>query len=314
MQKIKSVLFIDSVHPILENFLEQKGIRCDHDYTSPHSTIKEKLENDYDGLIVRSRIPINKALLANTKLQFIARSGAGLENIDLNFCSEKGIEVLASPEGNKDAVAEHCIGMLLMLFNQLKQGDTEARQGLWNREKNRGLELMGKTVGLIGYGNMGKAFAQRLSGFGVQVLAYDKYLTNYGDAFAKAVSLKELQAKADVVSIHLPLSEETNYYVNEAFINQMAKPFFLINTARGKHVSIADLNKGLASEKIQGACLDVLEFEKASFENISDLPKSFKDLAASNKVLLSPHVAGWTVESYEKLSSFLAEKIAQKFF
>lgn len=312
MGKIQSVLFIDSVHPILEDFLVQNGIACHHDYTSSHVEITHKLKA-YDGLVVRSRIPVNKVLLENSSLQFIARSGAGLENIDLVFCKEKGIHVISSPEGNKDAVAEHCIGMLLMLFNKLKQGDAEARQGLWNREKNRGLELKGKTVGIIGYGHMGSAFAQRLNGFGVKVLAYDKYKKSYGDAFAEATSLENLQQQADVVSIHLPLSEETNYYVNTAFINKMAKPFYLINTARGMHVNITDLLAGMEQQKVLGACLDVLEYEKASFENISDLPQSFKTLAASHKVLLSPHVAGWTVESYLKLSSFLAEKIQLKF-
>jgi len=313
MGKVKSVLFIDSVHPILEDFLVKNGITCHHDYTSNHAEITNKLKA-YDGLVVRSRIPVNKTLLENSALQFIARSGAGLENIDLNFCKEKGIAVISSPEGNRDAVAEHCIGMLLMLFNKLKQGDAEVRNGLWNREKNRGLELKGKTVGIIGYGQMGKAFAQRLSGFSVKVLAYDKYKKNYGDAFAEATSLENLQQQADVVSIHLPLSEETNYYVNTTFISKMAKPFYLINTARGKHVNITDLLTGLDKQKVLGACLDVLEYEKASFENISNLPASFKQLCANDNVLLSPHVAGWTAESYVKLSSVLADKIQLKFF
>jgi D-3-phosphoglycerate dehydrogenase len=209
-----------------------------------------------------------------------------------------------------DAVGEHAIGMLLSLFNYLNKADREVRAGIWNREGNRGLELAGKIVGIIGFGHMGSAFAKKLSGFDCRILAYDKYKANYAPQYVEETSLEKLKAESDIISIHLPLSAETNDYVDETFIEDVKKPFFLINTARGKHVVIVDLLNAINRGKILGACLDVLEFEKRSFDlSYHEMPEAFKRLAENERVILSPHVAGWTRESYEKLSKFLAEKI-----
>jgi len=307
---MKRVLFIDRVHPFLEEELTRHGFQCAHDYKGSYESIKKKLP-DYHGLVIRSRIPVDKALLeAASQLTFIARSGAGLENIDLASAKERGIAVYNSPEGNMDAVGEHAIGMLLSLFNHLKKADLEVRKGIWDREGNRGLELAGKTVGIIGFGHMGSAFAKKLSGFDCRILAYDKYKKEYAPSYVEETAFELLKAESDIISIHLPLSAETDRYVDADFIRSCKKPFFLINTARGRHVVISDLLKGLDQGRVQGACLDVLEFEKKSFDLGSDeMPDDFKRLAKSQKVILSPHVAGWTKESYLKLSSFLAEKV-----
>jgi len=308
------VLFLDIVHPVLEQKLTENGYSCDHNYACSYEEAVTLIPN-YEGVVIRSRIPVDaKFIAAATSLKFIARSGAGLENIDLQAAASANIDVFNSPEGNMDAVAEHAIGMLLMLFNRLNFADAEVRTGEWNREKNRGLELAGKTVGIIGFGFMGSAFAKKLSGFDCRILAYDKYKTGYAPNYVSEVDLKYLQANSDIISIHLPLSEETDYYVDENFINACKNPFYLINTARGRHVNTSALLQGLASAKILGACLDVLEYEKKSFEKLSfaDLPDDFKTLASIPQVVLSPHVAGWTTESYEKLSLYLAEKILKK--
>lgn len=313
---IKKVLFIDSVHPILEQRLTKLGVVCEHDYTSTKSEIEAKI-NNYQGVVIRSRFTLDKTFLdAATSLKFIARSGAGLENIEVDYVEKKGVKIIHSPEGNRDAVGEHAIGMLLMLFNQLKKGDAEVRKAVWDREGNRGLELSGKTIGIIGYGFMGSSLAKKLAGFDCTVLAYDKYKTGFGNENVQEVSLEELKADSDIISIHLPLTKETQYYVDANFINSCKKPFYLINTARGNHVKIADLVQGLKSGKILGACLDVLEYETKSFETINknQLPEDFVYLMQSDKVILSPHVAGWTVESYVKLSSVLADKIEVAFF
>ena len=317
---IKKVLFIDSVHAILEERLAKLGVICEHDYISIKSEIEAKI-NNYQGVVIRSRFTLDKTFFdAASQLKFIARSGAGLENIDVAYAEKKGVKVINSPEGNMDAVGEHAIGMLLMLFNQLKKGDAEVRKGIWDREGNRGLELSGKTIGIIGYGFMGSSLAKKLVGFDCKILAYDKYKVRSPKSevrrWADEVSLEELKAKADIISIHLPLTVETQYYVDADFINSCKKPFYLINTARGNHVKIADLIQGLKSGKILGACLDVLEYETKSFETISknQLPEDFVYLTQSDKVILSPHVAGWTVESYVKLSSVLGDKIEAEFF
>lgn len=310
------ILFIDSIHPILEERLTALNCVLDFDYQSSKKKIEEKI-NQYQGLIIRSRFPIDKQFLdLAANLKFIARSGAGLENIDVAYAEQKGITVFNSPEGNMDAVGEQAIGMLLMLFNQLKKGDAEVRNGVWDREGNRGLEIAGKTVGIIGYGNMGKAFAKKLSGFDCKVIAYDKYKTDFTDNFVQGVDLQTLQQESDVISIHLPLTEETKYYINDSFIAACQKPFYLINTARGNHIQTSALVNGLKTKKVLGACLDVLEYEAKSFETINStqLPDDFNYLCGSDKVILSPHVAGWTKESYIKLSSFLADKIENTYF
>ena len=305
------VLFLDSVHEVLEQRLLALGWTCDHDYKSPYDVVRERIAS-YDGIVIRSRIPMDAALLASaSRLKFIARSGAGLENIDLEFAASRGIEVVSSPEGNRDAVGEQAIGMLLMLLNHLKRADAEVRQGIWRRAENRGTEIAGRTIGIIGYGQMGSAFAEKLRGFGCKVIAYDKYRPLTADDFATAVDLITLQREADVISLHLPETAETRHYVNDAFIAGCSKPFVLINTARGMNVDTAALVHGLESGAVSGACLDVLEFEKRSFEGLSAdaLPDAFRYLIQSDRVILSPHIAGWTHESYVKLSSVLADKL-----
>jgi len=305
------ILHLDSNHPLLINQLNDLGFTNHEDYTSSKSEIEAKIA-DYDGMIIRSRFSIDKQFLDAAKnLKFIGRVGAGLENIDCDYAEKKGIHLISAPEGNRNAVGEHALGMLLSLFNKLNKADREVREGKWLREENRGLELDGKTVGLIGYGNMGKAFAKKLKGFDTEVLCYD-IKGNVGDNNAKQVILEELKAKADVLSLHTPQTELTLNMVNSDFINGFKKSFWLINTARGKSVVTEDLVSALNSGKILGAGLDVLEYEKASFENLfssDNIPKAFQYLIHSENVILSPHVAGWTVESNIKLSQTIVDKI-----
>ncbi|GAA4233279.1 2-hydroxyacid dehydrogenase [Postechiella marina] len=308
------ILHLDTNHELLINQLNNLGFINHEDYTSPKEDIQNKI-HEYEGFIIRSRFSIDKSFLdAAKKLKFIGRVGAGLENIDCDYAKSKGITLIAAPEGNRNAVGEHSLGMLLSLFNKLNKADAQVRAGKWLREDNRGIELDGKTVGLIGYGNMGKAFAKKLRGFDCEVLCYD-LKDNIEDANAKQVSLQELQEKADVLSLHTPQTELTLKMVNTTFINQFKKPFWLINTARGKSVVTANLVTALKSGKILGAGLDVLEYEKASFETLfsTNLPEDFKYLIASENVILTPHVAGWTVESKEKLAQTIVDKIKANF-
>ena len=305
------VLFIDSNHSLLHETLEKAGHTCDLNYT----WTKEEIVNNihlYDGIVIRSKIKITKEIIDKAvKLKFIARAGAGMENIDVTYAESKGIKCLHAPEGNRDGVGEHALGMLLGLFNNLCKADKEVREGKWIREGNRGVELSGKTVGIIGYGNMGSAFAERLKGFGVKVLAYDKYK----NGFENESSLQQLFAEADVLSLHVPLTDETQYMINDTFINKFKKNIYIINTARGKCLNTADLVKNLRSGKVLGSCLDVLEYEVISFENLdaANLPEPFQYLIKSDKVVLSPHIAGWTFESHEKIARVLAEKISAIF-
>lgn len=308
------ILHIDSNHELLINQLNDLGFTNHEDYTSSKDVIKSKI-HQYDGFIIRSRFSIDKSFLdAATNLKFIGRVGAGLENIDCDYAKSKGITLIAAPEGNRNAVGEHSLGMLLSLFNKLNKADAQVRAGKWLREDNRGIELDGKTVGLIGYGNMGKAFAKKLRGFDCDVLCYD-IKQNVGDANATQVNLLEFQEKVDVVSLHTPQTTLTINMINAKFINQCKKPFWLINTARGKSVVTIDLVAALKSGKILGAGLDVLEYEKASFETLfsSKLPEAFQYLIASKNVLLTPHVGGWTKESKEKLAQTIVNKIKTKF-
>lgn len=304
------VIFIDSVHPILWSRLTDLGFVC-FDATNKLKAEILPLLSDFEGIVIRSKFKLTAQILQQApNLKFIARAGSGLENIDLHFCESQGIKVFSSPEGNRDAVAEHAIGMLLMLLNKLKLVDTQVRAGIWERAENRGFELKEKTVGLIGYGVMGKAFAQRLSGFGCKVIAYDKYKGNCGDAFAKQVNLATLQQQAHVVSLHVNYAEDNKYLVNTDFINKFKHPFYLINTARGFNVNTNDLVAALNNGKVLGACLDVLEFEAISFEAVPENNSlAFAHLKAAENVILSPHIAGWTHESYVKLSGVLADKI-----
>jgi D-3-phosphoglycerate dehydrogenase len=309
------ILFIDSNHPILHEELQKAGFICDLQYEWSREKVEHELHN-YMGVVIRSRFKLDKELLAaGNNLKFIARAGAGLENIDVAYAESKGIKCLPAPEGNRDAVGEHAIGMLLSLLNNLNRADREVRQGIWIREGNRGVEIQGKTVGIIGYGNMGSAFAQRLKGFGCTVLAYDKYKKNYSDEYAKVSTLEELFEKTDILSLHLPLTDETHYMVNGTFLNKFKKNIYLINTARGKNVKTDDLVEAIKNGKVLGACLDVLEYEHLSFEALdpNKLPDSFKYLIQSDKVILSPHIAGWTFESHEKIARVLVKKITALF-
>ena len=309
-----NILHLDTNHPLLLNQLHELGFTNDEDYSSSKSEIENKIHL-YDGIVLRSRFSIDKQFLDKaTNLKFIGRVGAGLENIDCDYAAQKGIYLISAPEGNRNAVGEHTLGMLLSLFNKLNKADSEVRNGKWLREENRGIELDGKTVGLIGYGNMGKSFAKKLRGFDVDVLCYD-IKPNVGDANCTQVSLAELQQKATVLSLHTPETAVTTNMINEHFINQFSNPFWLINTARGKSVITKDLVSALKNGKIVGAGLDVLEYEKKSFENLftTKMPKAFQYLINSENVLLSPHVAGWTIESKQKLAQTIVDKIKQKF-
>ena len=305
------ILHIDSNNPLLWEQLQQAGFHNEADFISSKEVIEDKIK-DYHGIVIRSRFKIDKTFLDKaTNLQFIARVGAGLESIDCDYAIARNIALIAAPEGNRNAVAEHALGMILSLFNKLNQADAEIRKGQWNRESNRGHELDGKTVGIIGYGNMGKAFAKKLRGFDVEVICHD-ILPNVGDANAKQVTLKELHQKADLLSLHIPWTPETDKMVNANFIASFSNPFWLINTSRGKNVVTADLVQALESGKILGAGLDVLEYEKLSFEtlfNDKNTPEAFDYLLKSSKVLLSPHIAGWTFESHERLAQVIVDKI-----
>ena len=316
------ILHLDSNHPLLINQLNDLGFHNDEDYTSSKEEVIAKIHL-YDGLIIRSRFKIDLSFLEKaTNLQFIGRVGAGLENIDCAYAASKNIELIAAPEGNSNAVGEHSLAMLLSLFNKLNKADKEVRNGKWLREENRGIELDGKTIGLIGYGNMGKSFAKKLRGFDVEVLCYD-LIPSVSDENCTQVSLEELQEKSDVLSLHTPETELTKNRINSEFINRFEKNFWLINTARGSSVVTQDLVTALQSGKVLGAGLDVLEYEKSSFENLFKrnstttevkLPEAFQSLINSENVLLSPHVAGWTLESKQKLAQTIVNKIKNKFY
>ncbi|MFV0539639.1 MAG: 2-hydroxyacid dehydrogenase [Aestuariibaculum sp.] len=308
------ILHLDSNHELMLRQLSALGFINHEDYTSTKAQIEEKIK-DYDGIIIRSRFTIDRPFLdAAVQLKFIGRVGAGLENIDYDYAKGKGITLISAPEGNRNAVGEQALGMILSLFNKLNKADKEVRNGQWFREENRGAELDGKTVGLIGYGNMGKAFAKKLRGFDVEVLCYD-IKDNVGDKNAVQVSLNELQQKTDVLSLHTPQTPLTINMVNNDFIQAFKKPFWLINTARGKSVVTKDLVGALQSGKILGAGLDVLEYEKASFESLftANMPEAFQYLIKAENVLLTPHIAGWTIESKEKLAQTIVNKIKAEF-
>jgi|ERR1035437_9008529 D-3-phosphoglycerate dehydrogenase len=323
------ILFLDSAHPFLKKELEKNGFTCEEDFTSSKEEIEKKI-SQYDGIILRSRFNIDKkfidcfspSLKDNQRLRaqfsgeglFIARVGAGMEHIDVAYAESKGIKCLSSPEGNRNAVAEHALGMLLSLLNNICKANNEVKAGNWIREANRGTELEGKTIGIYGYGNTGSAFAKLLRGFDVKVFAYDKYVKGFGNEYVKESSPEEIFSNADILSIHLPLTEETKYLVNDSFISKFKKNIYIINTSRGLIVKTDDLVKNLKSGKIIGACLDVIEYEESSFEEMSPSGRGqgeeeFNFLKSSDKVILTPHIAGWSFESSEKMAMILAEKI-----
>lgn len=302
------IIFIDSTHPKLIEDLKSRGFICDQAYDKSRSDILKIIKN-YDGLVIRSRFKINKAFINTAKkLKFIARAGSGTENIDLNYANKKNIKCFNAAEGNREAVAEHALAMILNLLNSIRVSDQEIRKGIWNREKNRGFELSGKTIGIIGFGNTGSLFAKILENFNIRILAYDKYKKNY--KFQS--NIDEILEFSDIISLHIPLTDETKYLVNKNFIDKAKKPFYIINTSRGQCIETKALIKGLKDEKILGACLDVFEQEKNSFEKVVE-NTDLKYLIESNKTILTPHIAGWTFESNYKIAETLSEKIINLF-
>ncbi|WP_273565408.1 2-hydroxyacid dehydrogenase [Maribacter halichondriae] len=310
------VLHVDTNHPLIVEQFAAIGFENHEDYTSSKEEIEKKI-HEYDGLIIRSRFSIDQTFLEKaTNLKFIGRVGAGLENIDIDQAKSQGIFLAAAPEGNRNAVGEHTLGMLLSLFNKLNKADHEVRSGKWDREGNRGVELEGKTVGIIGYGNMGKAFAKKLRGFDVDEVIFHDIKGGIEDENARQVGIMELHQKTDVLSLHIPQTIMTKGMINSEFIEKFHNPIWLLNTARGKCVLTEDLVGALKSGKVLGAGLDVLEYEKSSFEHMftdNELPETFKYLIEAENVLLTPHVAGWTVESKVKLAQTIVDKIKAKF-
>jgi D-3-phosphoglycerate dehydrogenase len=302
------IIFIDSTHPKLIEDLKSRGFICDQAHDKSRSDILKIIKN-YDGLVIRSRFKINKAFINTAKkLKFIARAGSGTENIDLDYANKKNIKCFNAAEGNREAVAEHALAMILNLLNNIRVSDQEIRKGIWNREKNRGFELSGKTIGIIGFGNTGSLFAKILENFNIRILAYDKYKKNY--KFQS--NIDEILEFSDIISLHIPLTDETKYLVNKNFIDKAKKPFYIINTSRGQCIETRALIKGLKDEKILGACLDVFEQEKNSFEKVVE-NTDLKYLIESNKTILTPHIAGWTFESNYKIAETLSKKIINLF-
>lgn len=305
---MKKILITDDVHPIMLQQFEKAGYHCDY---KPHYTNTEVQANiaEYFGIIINSKIQMYKGAIDKAKqLKFIGRLGSGMEIIDIAYAKSKGIKSYSVPEANKDAVAEHALGMLLSLLHKLPQANQSVKQGLWQREINRGDELGGKTVGIIGYGNNGKAFAQKLSGFGVEVLAYDKYLQNYGDKYAQATDMDTIYNKADILSLHIPLTEETHHLVNRQYIQQFQKAIYFINTSRGAIVHLQEILPLVANQKIKAMGLDVLENEKPTTYT-SDEKALYQKLYAFDNVILSPHIAGWSHQSKYKIAKLLSNKI-----
>jgi D-3-phosphoglycerate dehydrogenase len=306
------ILLLDKNHPLITDQLLAKNFTLEEDFTSSYNEVCNKIEN-FDGVIIRSRIPLDKNFLEKGKnLKFIARVGAGMENIDIPVAEKLGIQLINSPEGNRDSVAEHVVGMLLILMNRLFIASQEVKNGIWLREENRGDEILGKTVGLIGYGNMGKATAKRFSGFGCKVIFHD-ILPDLSDEFATQVSLEELKNSADILSLHIPLTDESYYLIDGPFISDMKKDFYFVNTSRGKNVETKALVEALKFGKIKGACLDVLEYEKSSFENLEVENEDLQYLLESEKAIVTPHIAGWTTQSKEKLAQVIVDKIVAQF-
>lgn len=306
------IIIIDEMHPSIVPNLTESGFSCNY---VPDITRGELLGiiGEYEGIIVRSKTQMDKELLEQAKkLKFIARAGAGIDNIDENYCNERGITLLNSPEGNRDALGEHALGMLLTLFNKIHTADQEVRKGVWDREGNRGIEVKGKTIGIVGFGNMGSAFAQRLLGFECDVLAYDKYKSGFGNSHVEEVNLETLFRQCDVISFHVPLTSETKGMYNYDFFHKFRKNIFLVNTARGPIIPFADLIRLLDEGKIKGAVLDVLENEKLSSLSIEQ-ENLFKRLSTMINVVLTPHIGGWSYESYERINDVLVQKITGRF-
>lgn len=300
------LLIVDDIHPVFLELVKEAGLLVDYQPNIQYEEAKSIIEN-YHGLIIRSKFKVEAAFLDRaTKLKIIGRAGAGVDNIDTDYAEKKRIALVSAPEGNCDAVAEHMLGMLLGLFNKITIANTQVRNGQWLREENRGLELSGRVVGLIGYGNNGQAMARKLRGFDVEILAYDKYKSGFGSDQVKEVEMNELFEKADVLSLHIPLTAETRRMIDHTYISKFKKPIFLLNGARGEIVQIEELIEALENKSILGACLDVLPVEKMQALHETNW---FSRLLQLENVILTPHVAGWSVESYFKISKILAEKV-----
>lgn len=309
------ILFVDTTHPSLPELLTEAGFEV-HEARCRTKEECIRIVEPYEGIIIRSKFLIDEEFLKKAvNLKFIGRVGAGMENIDVDAAEQRGIKCFNSPEGNRNAVGEHALGMLLALQNNLFRANDEVSRGIWRRESNRGIELFGKTIGLIGFGNTGSAFAKKLVGMEMRILAYDKYKTDYAPDYVMETDLEQIFEESDVVSFHVPLTSETHNMGREDFFKSFQKPVVVINTSRGKVVKTRDLVTAIKSGSVSGACLDVLEYESVSFEHLHKkaLPQEFRFLCESDKVILSPHIAGWTVESNIKLSSALAEKIIDAF-
>ncbi|MGV6944753.1 NAD(P)-dependent oxidoreductase [Sphingobacterium kyonggiense] len=300
------ILIVDDLHEILLEKFQKAGVAFDYQPEMDRAAAEQVIDQ-YEGLLIRSKFQVDQAFIdLGSKLKFIGRSGAGMDNIDEAYATNKGIALFSANEGNRDAVGEHMIGMLLSLMNNLNRGDQEVRHGQWRREENRGYELKGRTIALIGYGNNGQAMAKKLSGFDVQVIAYDKYKTGFSDLYTREVSMEEVVRQADVLSFHIPLTRETKGMIDEEYLFHFRKPIFFLMGARGGIVQVPAVLKYLDEGKILGAAFDVLPVEK--FPSLAE-QEWYQNLISRDNVLLSPHVAGWTFESYYKLSSILADKI-----
>lgn len=309
------ILFLNSSHPILRQRLESWGFVCEEDLESDENELTEII-GAYDAIVLRSRVSVGRALIDRAaRLRCIAREGVGLEHIDVAYAESRGITVLTSPEGSRDTVGEHALGLLLSLLNNLSRADRQVRQGQWIREGNRGVEIRGKTVGILGYGNMGSALARKLRGFEARTIAYDKYKTSYGDACAQEASLEQLWEETDLFSIHIPYMLSNHYFINYDFLERFRKPIFLVNTARGLVLDTAALVAQMEKGKVLGAALDVLEYEETSFEDFRPLeaPAPMQYLLNAPNVVLSPHIAGWSFESKLGHAEVLAEKIKKQF-
>lgn len=310
---MKKVLITDNVHKIMLSEFEKAGFTCDYFPDITNDDVYNSIEQ-YEGIIINSRTKMLKKQIDKAKnLKFIGRLGSGMEIIDVEYAKIKEIKSFSVPEGNRDAVAEHAIGMLLSLFNNLNRADKELRNFEWNREKNRGIEIGGKIIAIIGYGNTGKALAKKLSGFDVEVLTYDKYLNNYTDNFAKEATMQEIFKKADIVSFHLPLTKETHFLCNDKYVNKFKKDIFIINSSRGEIIDLEKIFFQIKSKKIKGMCLDVFENEKVDTLSKNEI-KFYSKLYELDSIILSPHIAGWTIESKYKIAELLTKKILNNIY
>lgn len=306
MSDKRKILLLDALHPVFQQRAEAIGFQCEDGASLNKQQTLAKIGN-YEGIAVRSKFCIDQEIIDQAKkLRFIARAGAGMDNIDETYAKQCGIVCMNASEGNRDAVAEHAIGMLLSLMNHHNQADQQVRQGRWDREGNRGVELRGRKVAIIGYGNTGQAFVRKIKGFDVEILAYDKYKTDFSDQFVQEVSMEQVVKQADVLSLHIPLTRETRQLIDKEYLFHFKKPIFFINTARGEIVNTQALLDAIENGKILGAGLDVLEVE--GFPALSEAPW-YAELVSNRRVLLSPHIAGWTMESYRKISEVLADKL-----